>query len=95
MHVGVFHSVLAVTYLHVGDSLVSAHLDTVSMHGHQATFQNSLIWLPHTVFLCGGWQGAFFIDHVFLFSLAKVLGIQGCIADEMVDILDSWKCSSF
>jgi len=58
-----------------------------------AMFHNSLIWLPHKVFCVVEWQGAFFVDHEFLFGLATVPGIQGCIADVTVDNLDAWEIS--
>jgi len=58
----------------------------------KAAFRNSLMWPPQSV-LCGEWAGSFFIDHVFLFGLATAPGVQGCVADAMVDILNAWEVS--
>jgi len=59
----------------------------------KSAFQNSPIWLPHKVFCVVEWQAAFFLDHVFPFGLAMAPGLQGCITDAMVDILDAWEIS--
>ena len=36
------------------------------------------------------WACSFFIDHVFPFGLATAPGVQGCIVDATVDLLDVW-----
>jgi len=57
----------------------------------KAAFRNSPIWPLHKAFCMVEWDGAFFIDHVFPFSLATVPGVQGCVADATVDRKESWE----
>ena len=49
------------------------------------------MWPPHKAFYVVEWAGSFFIDHMFPFGLATAPGVQGCVADAMVDILDAWE----
>jgi len=57
----------------------------------KVAFRNSPIWPPHKVFCVVEWQGTFFVDHIFSFSLATALGVQGCIVDVTVNVLKAWK----
>jgi len=57
----------------------------------KAAFHNSPIWLPHKIYFVMSWQGQFFIDHVLPFSLATAPGIQGNVANVVVDLLLHWE----
>src|SRR5882724_1225229 len=57
----------------------------------KATFRNSPIWPPHKALCVVEWASSFFVDHVFLFGLATVPGVQGCITDVTVDLPDEWE----
>src|SRR5882724_1124479 len=56
----------------------------------KAVFRNSPIYPLHQPFCVIWWDSAFFVDHVFLFGLATAPGVQGCVADATVDLLEFW-----
>ena len=56
----------------------------------KAAFRNSPIWPPHKAFCMIEWASLFFIDHIFPFGLATAPGVQGCVMDATVDVLDAW-----
>jgi hypothetical protein len=52
-----------------------------------SAFRNSPIWPPHKPFLVVHWNDAFFVDHCCPFGLRTAGGIQGVVADAVLDIL--------
>jgi len=57
----------------------------------KAAFHSSPTWPLHKMYFVVGWQGHFFIYHVLLFGLAKAPGIQGNVANAVVDLLLHWE----
>lgn len=53
----------------------------------EAAYRTVPVWPPHKRFLVVGFEGQFWIDHVFPFGLTTAGGVQGNIADATVDIL--------
>jgi hypothetical protein len=53
----------------------------------EAAYRTVPVWHSHKKFLVVGFDGQFWIDHVFPFGLTTAGGVQGNIADATVDIL--------
>jgi hypothetical protein len=53
----------------------------------EAAYRTVPVWPPHKKFLVVGFDGQFWIDHVFPFGLTTAGGVQGNVADATVDIL--------
>jgi hypothetical protein len=58
----------------------------------EAAYRTIPVWLPHKKFLVVGFEGFFWIDHTFPFSLTTAGGVQGNVADATVDILAKLDC---
>ena len=53
----------------------------------ECAYHNSSILPWHKVYLASFWEGSIYVGHVTVEGLATAGGIQGCLADAMLDIL--------
>jgi hypothetical protein len=56
-------------------------------------FCNSPVLPAHKYYIALHWRGGFYIDHVLPFGLATTGGIQGTVADAIVNILEARRVS--